>query len=180
MSSSSCSGGVTCASGQIKLTVCKECSGAGTVKSNPTGIDINCSTMGDTCCQDACFTSGTSVTLTQTPNSFSYVGGFSGSCVSSGSTCTKVYNGTSTVKALIHEKPVLTVYKTPSSTGTVTSSPTGISCGIGCSEQQARFNYDATVTLTASPSSGIFSGDCTGTGSCTVRMTSYKSVDVRF
>jgi len=65
----------------------------------------------------------------------------------------------------------LTVSTTGS--GTVTSSPTGISCGAACS---ASFPWGTSVTLTASAASGYrfsgWSGACSGTNtSCTVSMT---------
>ena len=75
----------------------------------------------------------------------------------------------------------LTVSKTGSGSGTVTSSPSGINCGSDCSEN---YNEGTTVTLTANPSSGStfvgWSGDCSGTGSCIITMNSNKSVTVTF
>jgi GH25 family lysozyme M1 (1,4-beta-N-acetylmuramidase) len=60
-----------------------------------------------------------------------------------------------------------------SADGVVTSSPAGISCGAVCS---ANYDPGATVTLTATPNAGKaltgWSGACTGTGACTVTMTS--------
>jgi hypothetical protein len=67
-----------------------------------------------------------------------------------------------------------------SDSGTVTSSPSGISCGSDCSED---FPDGTSVTLTASPSTGYkflsWSGACSGT-SCKAHMTSNKSVMVTF
>src|SRR2546425_1791117 len=74
----------------------------------------------------------------------------------------------------------LTVTKTGTGAGTVTSSPPGISCGADCSESYA----GATVTLTAAPSAGSsfagWSGACTGTSTCTVTMTAARSVTATF
>ena len=68
-----------------------------------------------------------------------------------------------------------------SGTGTVTSSPAGINCGIDCSEAYAS---GTNVTLTATPGTGYnfagWAGDCSGTGACTVAMNSYKSVIANF
>lgn len=64
--------------------------------------------------------------------------------------------------------------------GKVTSSPSGISCGSSCSKE---YDEDTTVKLTASPSSGYkFTGwsACSGTDSCSVKMSSKKSVTARF
>lgn len=76
-----------------------------------------------------------------------------------------------------------TVTSTPPGvgTGTVTSTPSGISCGSTCS---ASFDQDASVTLTATPAAGsTFAGwseGCSGTGTCTVRMTQASNVTATF
>ncbi len=71
----------------------------------------------------------------------------------------------------------LTVNRTGSGTGTVSSSPSGINCGIVCS---AAFRGGSMVTLTATPSAGGmfagWSGGCTGTGQCVVTMTHATTV----
>jgi M6 family metalloprotease-like protein len=65
--------------------------------------------------------------------------------------------------------------------GTVSSSPAGISCGASCG---ADFSSGASVTLSAAPDAGwTFSGwggACSGTGSCLVSMTSDKTVTAAF
>lgn len=76
----------------------------------------------------------------------------------------------------------LTVTKTGAGSGTVSSSPSGISnCSGTCS---ANYNSGTSVTLTATPTSGSYfsawSGDCSGTGTCTVSMTSAKNVTAAF
>lgn len=66
-------------------------------------------------------------------------------------------------------------------TGTVTSNPAGINCGVDCSESYAS---GTSVTLNASPGTGYafsgWSGDCSGTGACVVNMTASKSVAASF
>lgn len=76
----------------------------------------------------------------------------------------------------------LTVNKTGTGSGTVTSSPAGINCGATCS---ASFAQGTTVTLTAAPASGsVFAGwsggGCSGTGTCTVTMSAAQSVTATF
>lgn len=76
----------------------------------------------------------------------------------------------------------LTVNKNGTGSGTVTSSPSGINCGVACS---ASFAQGTTVTLTATPASGsVFAGwsgaGCSGTGSCTVTMSAAQSVTATF
>jgi endo-1,4-beta-xylanase len=75
----------------------------------------------------------------------------------------------------------LTVTKSGSGSGTVTSSPSGINCGSTCS---ASYASGASVTLTATPASGStfagWSGACNGTATCTVSMTAARSVTATF
>jgi hypothetical protein len=76
----------------------------------------------------------------------------------------------------------LSVSKTGSGSGTVTSNPAGIDCGATCS---ASFNYNTSVTLTATAITGsTFTGwsgsGCSGTGTCTVTMSAAKSVTANF
>jgi hypothetical protein len=63
------------------------------------------------------------------------------------------------------EGPTLSVGKTGSGSGTVTSSPAGISCGNDCSETYAS-GAEPDVVLTATPAAGSvftsWSGDCSG------------------
>ena len=75
----------------------------------------------------------------------------------------------------------LTVASAGTGTGTVASSPAGLSCGETCS---VAFNEGTEVVLTASPASDStftgWSGDCTGTGTCTISMTEARSVTAAF
>jgi hypothetical protein len=76
-------------------------------------------------------------------------------------------------------KATLTASKVGS--GTVSSSPAGISCGATCS---GSFTAGTAVTLTAAAGSGYsftgWSGACTGTGSCVVTMDAAKSALATF
>jgi len=75
----------------------------------------------------------------------------------------------------------LTVSKSGTGSGTVTSSPTGISCGSTCG---ASYTSGQSVTLTATAASDStfvsWSGACSGTGTCTVSMTADQSVTATF
>ena len=80
----------------------------------------------------------------------------------------RFYNGASAEQlVLLYDSSRLPVSVTGS--GTVTSSPAGISCPGNCS---AYFDHQQQVTLTATPASGhlfsSWSGGCSGTGACTV------------
>lgn len=79
-------------------------------------------------------------------------------------------------------QPVLSVTRTGNGTGTVTSSPAGISCGSTCS---APFASGTVVTLTAAPASGSTftgwsGGGCAGTGTCTLTLNASTSVFAGF
>ena len=76
----------------------------------------------------------------------------------------------------------LLVTKLGTGTGTVTSNPAGINCGKTCSKD---YNSGTSVTLTAAAATGsTFAGwggsDCSGTGTCTVKMTAGKGVTATF
>jgi hypothetical protein len=78
--------------------------------------------------------------------------------------------------------PLLTVSKSGTGSGIVTSSPAGIDCGSTCS---ASFAGGEKVTLTATADSGSlfigWSGACSGTNtSCEVTMDAVRSVNARF
>jgi hypothetical protein len=76
----------------------------------------------------------------------------------------------------------LTANRNGTGSGTVTSSPAGITCGATCS---ALFAKDSSVTLTAVASGGsTFAGwsgsGCSGTGTCQVTMDAAKSATATF
>ena len=78
-------------------------------------------------------------------------------------------------------KTELTISRAGTGSGNVSSGPAGISCGGDCSESY----YNATsVTLSASPASGSnfagWGGDCSGTGLCTLTMSSSHAVTATF
>jgi len=77
---------------------------------------------------------------------------------------------------------VLSVLKTGTGAGTVSSSPAGISCGSDCTEAYAG---GSSVVLTATASFGsVFSGwsggGCSGTGTCTVALNADTEVTAAF
>ena len=84
----------------------------------------------------------------------------------------------------VHREHVytLTVTKSGSGNGQVTSTPPGINCGTSCSHSYAAGTL---VTLTVTPAKNStftgWSGACTGTAArCKVPMTAAKSVTARF
>jgi hypothetical protein len=156
------------------LTVSKAGDGSGPVSSSPAGI-----ACGSSC--SASFGTGTTVTLTATPNAGSVFAGWSGAC-SGTSACTVVMDAPRNVTATFTRTPVLTVSKSGTGSGPVSSAPSGISCGSQC---QASFALGASVALTATPNSGSFfagwSGACNGSSStCLLTMDGAKAVTATF
>ncbi|MBX3715937.1 MAG: hypothetical protein KF738_08050 [Burkholderiales bacterium] len=159
------------------LSVSRSGTGSGRVTSSPAGIDC-----GTTC--SAQFAAGLSVTLTATPASGSTFGGWSGACTGTGS-CVVAMTASRSVAASFTAGTTtnytLTVARIGTGAGTVSSSPAGIDCGAACSAQYAS---GTSVTLAATPAAGSafggWSGACTGTGSCSVAMTSARSVTASF
>ena len=76
---------------------------------------------------------------------------------------------------------VLTVTKAGNGTGTIASSPAGITCPTDCTEG---YRYNTTVTLTATPTGGAtftgWMGACTGTGACIISMVIDQNVTATF
>jgi len=158
------------------LTVTKGGTGTGTVASAPAGISC-----GPTC--SANFDSGAVVNLTATPDSGSTFAGWSGVCSGTGA-CSVTMDAAKSVSANFTANPgpfTLTVAKSGLGTGTVTSTPSGISCGTTCS---ASFANGTVVSLAATPDTGStfagWSGACSGTGACSVTMDAAKSVNANF
>jgi hypothetical protein len=157
------------------LTVGKTGTGSGTVTSDPAGI--NC---GSTCSYG--FNTNASVTLTAAPSSGSTFTGWSGSGCSGTGTCSITMDAAKSITANFDiNSYTLTVGKTGTGSGTVTSVPSGINCGSTCSYA---FSYNTSVTLTAAPTGsstfGGWSGACSGTGTCTVVMIAARSVTATF
>lgn len=76
----------------------------------------------------------------------------------------------------------LTVTKSGTGSGAVTSAPAGVDCGATCT---ANFTSGTSVTLTSAPAAGStfagWSGACTGaTKTCTVSVTAATAVTARF
>lgn len=153
--------------------------GVGAVTSSPAGVDC-----GSTCSAD--FTTGASVTLTAASVNGSTFTGWSGAGCSGTGTCTvSMTQARSVIATFTGGTPAtysLTVTKSGAGSGTVTSSPAGISCGATCS---ATFTTGTVVTLSATAATGYafagWSGEsCSGTGTCQVTMSAARSVTANF
>lgn len=160
------------------LTIKKAGTGAGTVSSEPTGIEcgLKCT---------AKFTQGVGVTLKAAPAAGSTFAGWSGGGCSGAASCVvPIEEADVTVTATFNPvKRKLTVEENGTGTGTVKSSPAGIDCGSICS---AEYDSGTEVTLTGTPAAGTeavqWSGcnSITGEGKCKVTMTSAKAVTATF
>jgi hypothetical protein len=80
------------------------------------------------------------------------------------------------------ERHTLTANKAGSGGGSVASSPSGINCGVDCSED---YDNGTLVTLTATPGPGsTFTGwsgaGCSGTGTCAVTLNSDQTATANF
>ncbi|MEA2469788.1 MAG: hypothetical protein QOE38_787 [Thermoleophilaceae bacterium] len=166
---------------RFDLSVAKSGTGSGTVTSDVGGIDC-----GATCAHT--YDDATPVTLTATPASPSTFTGWTGAGCSGTGTCqvtmSQARSITAGFAAPAPPPPAtfsLSVSKAGAGGGSVTSSPAGIDCGATCS---ASYDDQTSVTLTAAPDSGSqfdgWSGDCTGTGGCTVTMSAARSVTATF
>jgi hypothetical protein len=150
--------------------------GNGHVTSDPINID----------CQPACSASwptGTTVTLTAGAYAGSTFSGWGGAC-SCTATCVVTLNGSTNVTGTFTPNPsayTLTVTFAGNGSGVVTSDVGGIRCPGTCS---ASFTSGSVVTLTATPSAGNafsnWTGACSGSDACTVKMLAATSVGAKF
>ena len=145
--------------------------GSGSVASTPPGI----------ACPSDCsesYTSGTVVDLTPTPAAGSAFTGWSGDCTGSGA-CSVTMDAARTVTATF--EPLRTLTVSISGSGSVASVPPGIACPSDCTED---YVHGTSVSLTPTPAAGwafsAWSGDCTGSGACTVSMTANRGVTATF
>jgi uncharacterized repeat protein (TIGR02543 family) len=155
------------------LTVAKAGTGEGSVRSDIAGIVCG------TDCSEA-YVPGTVVKLKARAADGSVFTGWSGACAGTGATCTVTMDAAKSVTATFSVGHVLKV--TRQGAGTVTSSPSGISCGADCSQ---RFAAGAVVNLSAVAKPGYkfsaWSGACSGTAStCAVTMSAKKTVTATF
>src|SRR6202451_572690 len=154
------------------VTLSVSVTGSGSVTSAPTGIS----------CPSTCSESvapGTQVTLNATPaNGFGF-SGWGGACSGVGNCVLTMNTGQSVTATFAQTQYTLDV--SVAGNGTVTSSPTGISCPSVCT---MNYSSGTPVTLTATPAGGAtfngWGGACSGNGSCMVTMNSIESVTAKF
>ena len=93
----------------------------------------------------------------------------------------RVYNSIIDMGAYEYTQHQLTVSLDGDGSGSISSLPTGINCGLTCT---INFDHGTVVTLTATADLGStftgWSGACNGTGSCAVIMTTAQTVTATF
>jgi subtilisin family serine protease len=169
--------------GKLPINLTLAGNGRGTVTFTPAGSAASCT---DSCASR--FAPGTVVTLAATANNKSYFAGWSGACTGMAG-CSVAMSSAQNVTAMFtaiasgQPQPLL-VTTTGSGGGSVSISADGVamSCTGNCT---ANYAQGTQVTLTAAPVPGTvmsgWSGACRGRkASCTVRMTTAKSVNATF
>lgn len=152
-------------------------SGDGLVISTPDGIQ--CEETGGDCSEP--YPHGTNVSLEATADPGWTFTGWSGACTGTG-ICNVTMDQSRNVTATFTQNQfALTVSRTGTGNGTVTSNPAGINCGVDCNEN---YSVGTVVDLTATPAAGSsfsgWGGACTGTGACQVTMSQARSVSATF
>jgi uncharacterized repeat protein (TIGR02059 family) len=156
-------------SSNYTLTVLGAGSGAGSIKSAPTGIDCTVLASTPTVCS-APYASSSVVALTAAAAANNTFVGWGGDCTGTGTcvvTMDKAKNVTATFDSVAtSEKKTLFLYKLGTGSGAVTSDPTGIDCpATGCANTSASFAQDASVKLTATHAQGSSFTGWSGGGS---------------
>jgi len=143
--------------------------GGGTLNATGT-IEPSCAVEGTTTCVFHVNTSQlpVNVTLTATPDAVSAFTGWGGACAGTSACSLTVTQPVSLTAVFLAYELAVTV----SGQGTVTSSPSLVSCSSGTCTYGFSSSSPPTLTLTATPASGYtfagWAGACTGTGTCQV------------
>ena len=162
-----------------QLTVSEEGTGAGKVTSDPTGIS----------CPGTCaagFVYQSQVTLTATPAAAgTFITWEGGGCSGTG-TCVVTMSSAQSVVAIFappsYGQEALMLSFAGSGVGSVSISPTGITCVDACA---TTFTQGTLVTLTPMPASGMTfvgwsGGDCVGTATCKFSIDSAQNLTATF
>ena len=163
------------------LSVSRQGSGSGAVSSTPVGI-----ACGTSC--SANFAAGTQVTLAAQAAAGSSFTGWSGACSGTASSCSVSMDSARSVTASFTAAPIqrlITLTKSGTGSGNVTSSPSGLSCAADCGIASSSFASNSAVMLVPQAATGStftgWSGACSGTGNCSIAAgTSSASVTASF
>ncbi len=170
------------------LTVSGQGAGTGSVSSSPSGIactTVAASTSGSC---SANFPGGSTVQLVANPAGGNAFAGWTGACTGSGA-CAVTMSTARAVTARFEPvvTHVLTVTPAGTGTGTIASTPAGISCqataGTLTGTCSAPFTEGTVVTLAANATAGSFTGwtgACSGAGGCAVTLNADAAVGATF
>jgi hypothetical protein len=163
------------------LTVTGAGNGGGSVTSSPGGIGCAVASGVATGACAAGYDEGTAVTLTASASTGEFTG-WGGACSGTGACVVPMTEARSVVATFTVPAQVLTVVVGGSGGGTVTSSPTGISCTQGGSNCAAPFPYGSQVSLSVATSALFtgWTGACSGLGACTVMLDQARGVGATF
>jgi hypothetical protein len=164
---------------------------AGTGMGSVAGGGVNCSNSGGATTCSVNVNRGTHVTLTATPAAGSDFASWSGvGCTGGAGSCSFTASAdmnpvTASFSPSVVQGKVtftLTMRNFGPGTGSITSTPSGLSCNTNGCTSTAQFNTGTTVTITATPGSATlfnFGGDCIGQ-SCTLATSVNHSVTATF
>ena len=166
------------------LTVVVDGTGTGRVDADQ-GAIAGCTSSSGSCTGPYESTNTVTLTATATPDTGMVFAGWSGAdagaCAGTTTDCVVTTDAAKSITATFNAPPQhrLTVSKSGSGSGTVTSSPAGINCGSTCS---ALFDEGTSVTLTATADqfSGWTGCDSVSGNRCTVDVTADKGVSATF
>jgi hypothetical protein len=164
------------------LTVGATGGGSGSITSTPAGIACTVTNGVTSGSCSARFPEGSAVALSAESGPDTDFVGWSGACMGA-APCTVAMTSGRTVNAALALRPLLTVGGLGSGTGTITSTPAGISCtivrGVASGSCSARFALGSTVSLAGAPASGSdfggWNGACDGGGACAIVMTDART-----
>jgi parallel beta-helix repeat protein len=170
---------------QYTLTVSNSGTGSGTVTAD-SGTLIWVGNTGT-----ASYNAGTTVELTASASNGSTFTSWSGCDSTNGNQCSVTINAAKSVIATFDEnipnQYQLSITKTGTGNGTITSSPKGINCGFDCDETFPESTKPKRVTLKVKPDENStflgWGGDCQVSGtktSCKLTMNSDKNVSASF
>ena len=158
------------------LTIAKAGTGNGTV----TATGINCGTNELDCTED--YPYGDEIALTPNAGDNSTFTGWSGACSGTGECTVTMDQARSVTATFTLVNRTLTAVKAGTGNGTVSAA--GIVCGTGGNDCSQDYPHGAEVELTAfvgdNSTFAGWSGDCSGTGACTVTMDQARSVTATF
>ncbi|WP_242466191.1 beta strand repeat-containing protein [Chromatium okenii] len=148
----------------------------------PINATANPSIGGNVSCSVNPVAYGGSSNCTATPKTGYNFSGFSGDCSGTSCSLTNVTaNKTVTANFKLTAGYVLNVIKKGTGSGVVTTTDGKISCGMDCNES---YMNGKSVTLKAISDVGSvftgWSGDCSGTNTCTVSMNAVKNITATF